>query len=153
MREKTTFPPFSFFFSFLPIFSSFYPFTLFPSSILSMFSPLPFPFYTLLFSFLIQSPPLHIPTPTPQAMDAPQQLAQYYMMVTCKWRLAALLCFLKTHAHQKVMVFFSTCDSVDFHALLFRETEWPQDLDSAIEGGGKKLCRCITFYSYNNTFK
>ena len=72
-------------------------------------------------------------------MDAPQQLAQYYMMVTCKWRLAALLCFLKTHAHQKVMVFFSTCDSVDFHALLFRETGWPQDLDSAIEGGGNNL--------------
>ena len=67
-------------------------------------------------------------------MDAPQQLAQYYMMVTCKWRLAALLCFLKTHQHQKVMVFFSTCDSVDYHALLFRETEWPQDLDAAIEG-------------------
>ena len=37
------------------------------------------------------------------------------------------------------MVFFSTCDSVDFHALLFRETEWPQDLDSAIEGGGSNL--------------
>jgi hypothetical protein len=67
-------------------------------------------------------------------MDAPQQLAQYYMMVTCKWRLSALLCFLKTHAHQKVMVFFSTCDSVDFHALLFRESEWPMDLDAAIEG-------------------
>ena len=32
------------------------------------------------------------------------------------------------------MVFFSTCDSVDYHALLFRETEWPQDLDAAIEG-------------------
>ena len=65
------------------------------------------------------------------------------MMVTCKWRLAALLCFLKTHAHQKVMVFFSTCDSVDFHALLFRETEWPQDLDAAIEGGGRGHCVCV----------
>ena len=32
------------------------------------------------------------------------------------------------------MVFFSTCDSVDFHALLFRETQWPEDLDAAIEG-------------------
>jgi hypothetical protein len=71
-----------------------------------------------------------------ETMDAPQQLAQYYMMVTCKWRLAALLCFLKTHSHQKVMVFFSTCDSVDFHALLFREAAWPQDLDAAIEGSG-----------------
>lgn len=37
-------------------------------------------------------------------MEAPKQLAQYYMMVTCKWRLAALLCFLKTHAHQKVQI-------------------------------------------------
>ena len=30
---------------------------------------------------------------------------------------------------QQVMVFFSTCDAVDFHALLLRGTEWPKVTD------------------------
>ena len=30
----------------------------------------------------------------------------------------------------QTMVFFSTCDSVDFHALLLRNAEWPQGLDA-----------------------
>jgi len=71
-----------------------------------------------------------------ETMEAPEQLAQYYMMVTCKWRLAALASFLKLHSHQKVVVFFATCDSVDFHALLFRETIWPIELDPAVEYAG-----------------
>ena len=37
-------------------------------------------------------------------------------------------------------MFFSTCDSVDFHALLLRGTEWPKGLDDAnatfSSGGG-----------------
>lgn len=68
-----------------------------------------------------------------ESIEAPQQLAQYYMMVTCKWRLAALTCFLRAHVHQKVVVFFATCDSVDFHSLLFREADWPQDLDPGVD--------------------
>ena len=39
-----------------------------------------------------------------EAMDAPRQLQQYYMTVSCKWRLAALASFLRTHSHQKLMV-------------------------------------------------
>ena len=54
------------------------------------------------------------------------------MKVTCKLRLAGLLSFLRTHTHQKIVVFFSTCDSVDFHALLFRESEWPLEMDAAM---------------------
>lgn len=50
----------------------------------------------------------------------PEQLSQYYMVVPCKWRLAALLSFLKLHQNEKVIVFFSTCDSVDYHALLLK---------------------------------
>lgn len=77
-------------------------------------------------------------------MDAPSQLSQYYMMVNCKWRLAALLSFLRTHSHQKVVVFFSTCDSVDYHALLLREMDWPQDLDQAFENTGGTTKRTLT---------
>lgn len=68
-----------------------------------------------------------------EAIEAPQQLAQYYMMVTCKWRLAALVCFLRAHVHQKVVVFFATCDSVDFHSLLLREADWPLELDPGVD--------------------
>lgn len=69
-----------------------------------------------------------------EKMDTPQQLSQYYMNVTCKWRLAALVSFLRmkvTVEKLKVMVFFSTCDAVDYHTLLMRETEWPTQLDNA----------------------
>ena len=84
-----------------------------------------------------------------EEMEAPSQLAQYYMMVTCKWRLAAFLSFLKIHRNQKIIVFFLTCDSVDYHALLLRETEWPLKLDDAINdyddqesmGSGEKRSR------------
>ena len=50
----------------------------------------------------------------------------------------------------QVMVFFSTCDSVDFHALLFRETEWPLDLDAAIEEktGGHTHTHTHTLHPY-----
>lgn len=58
-----------------------------------------------------------------EQISTPSQLSQYFMMVTCKWRLAALLCFLKMHAHEKVMVFFATCDSVDYHALLMHNAK------------------------------
>lgn len=68
-----------------------------------------------------------------EAIETPSQLSQYFMMVTCKWRLAALLSFLRTHSHQKVVVFFSTCDSVDYHALLLHQMDWPVELDAPLE--------------------
>ena len=66
-----------------------------------------------------------------EGVTAPSQLRQYFMLVSCKWRLAALVSFLRSHSHEKVMVFFGTCDSVDFHALLLRQTTWPETLDPA----------------------
>ncbi len=68
-----------------------------------------------------------------ERIDTPIQLAQYYMNVTCKWRLAALMSFLRakvTNEKLKVIVFFSTCDSVDYHTLLLRESEWPTQMDN-----------------------
>jgi ATP-dependent RNA helicase DDX31/DBP7 len=62
-------------------------------------------------------------------VDAPTRLAQYSMIVPCKWRLSALLSFLYLRRHQKVIVFFSTCDSVDFHALAMRGMSWPTGLE------------------------
>jgi ATP-dependent RNA helicase DDX31/DBP7 len=65
-----------------------------------------------------------------ERMAAPEQLSQYFMMTTCKWKLAALLSFLQLHRHEKLMIFFSTCDGVDYHALLMHSLLWPQALDS-----------------------
>jgi ATP-dependent RNA helicase DDX31/DBP7 len=67
-----------------------------------------------------------------ETVEAPEQLMQYFMTVTCKWRLAALLSFLKHHMNEKVMVFMSTCDEVDFHSLLFRQCNWPEALDDPV---------------------
>lgn len=73
-----------------------------------------------------------------EMVEAPAQLAQYFMMVTCKWRLAALMSFLRTHADQKVVVFLSTCDAVDYLSLLLREMDWPTELDSGMDYKGRK---------------
>lgn len=61
-----------------------------------------------------------------EAFTTPVQLVQQYMLVTCKLRLPALCAFLRVHAGaHKTVVFFSTCDSVDFHHQLLRSCAWP----------------------------
>eukprot|EP00624_Nannochloropsis_granulata_P007507 evm.model.NODE_820_length_30357_cov_40.359653.5 len=63
-----------------------------------------------------------------EQFTTPLQLVQQYMVVTCKLRLPALACFLRVHTHaHKTVVFFSTCDSVDFHHALFRAARWPDE--------------------------
>ncbi|XP_047948594.1 DEAD-box ATP-dependent RNA helicase 17 isoform X2 [Salvia hispanica] len=58
----------------------------------------------------------------------PTQLVQKYIKVPCGSRLVVLLSILKhlfeTGASQKVVVFFSTCDAVDFHYSLLGEFKW-----------------------------
>ena len=63
------------------------------------------------------------------SLGAPAALHQYTMIVSAKWRLSALIAFLRLHKHEKIMVFMSTCDSVDFHSLLLRDATWPIELD------------------------
>ncbi|KAI9912060.1 hypothetical protein PsorP6_008912 [Peronosclerospora sorghi] len=69
----------------------------------------------------------------------PHQLMQHFMFVPAKARLCALTCFLREelcHASSelkngtgrekcKIVVFFSTCDAVDFHYALFQKCAWP----------------------------
>ncbi|KAL1558414.1 DEAD-box ATP-dependent RNA helicase 17 [Salvia divinorum] len=58
----------------------------------------------------------------------PTQLVQKYIKVPCGSRLVVLLSIIKhlfeTGASQKVVVFFSTCDAVDFHYSLLSEFKW-----------------------------
>ncbi|KAL3830062.1 hypothetical protein ACJIZ3_018864 [Penstemon smallii] len=60
----------------------------------------------------------------------PAQLVQKYAKVPCGSRLVVLLSVLKhlfeREASQKIVVFFSTCDAVDFHHSLLSEFKWPQ---------------------------
>lgn len=60
--------------------------------------------------------------------NLPSQLVQRYVKVPCGSRLAVLLSILKNlfekEASQKAVVFFSTCDAVDFHYLLLKEFQW-----------------------------
>ena len=74
-----------------------------------------------------------------EGVTAPSQLRQYFMLVSCKWRLAALVSFLRAHSREKLMVFFGTCDSVDFHALLLRQAAWPETLDPDQPDGAADL--------------
>nr|CCA21361.1 DEAD/DEAH box RNA helicase putative [Albugo laibachii Nc14] len=64
------------------------------------------------------------------AFATPQQLKQYAITVPAKSRLCALSCFLReelmrTEKSFKIVVFFSTCDAVDFHFTLFNSCVWP----------------------------
>uniref|UniRef100_A0A2P2KY60 ATP-dependent RNA helicase n=1 Tax=Rhizophora mucronata TaxID=61149 RepID=A0A2P2KY60_RHIMU len=64
----------------------------------------------------------------------PAQLVQRYVKVPCGSRLAVLLSILKhlfeRGASQKIVVFFSTCDAVDFHYSLLSEFYWSSNSQS-----------------------
>lgn len=87
-------------------------------------------------------------TDAAEEFSTPRQLVQYYMTVTQKLRLPALCAFLRARAREKVVVFMSTCDAVDFHHDLFRRAGWPGDAptpspdvdEGGVSGeGGKSL--------------
>lgn len=64
----------------------------------------------------------------------PAQLVQRYIKVPCGIRLVVLLSILKNlfagEASQKIVVFFSTCDAVDFHYSLLSQFQWPSNSQS-----------------------
>ena len=68
--------------------------------------------------------------------SVPRQLAQQFMIVSTKLRLPALAAFLvsRIKANQRVVIFFSTCDIVDYMHALFTETESIFDEDSDVKG-------------------
>ncbi|CEM03227.1 unnamed protein product [Vitrella brassicaformis CCMP3155] len=60
------------------------------------------------------------------AMDLPTHLHQYYVEVTCKTRLVVLMALLLQKCQSgKVIVFLSSCDSVDYHHELLSTIRWP----------------------------
>ncbi|KAG9140915.1 hypothetical protein Leryth_010447 [Lithospermum erythrorhizon] len=83
----------------------------------------------------------------------PVQLLQRYIKVPCGSRLTVLLSVLKHlfegEASQKVVVFFSTCDAVDFHYSLISEFQWPPGSQSEAEQRPKFL-KCNTIRLHGN---
>lgn len=83
----------------------------------------------------------------------PAQLVQRFVKVPCGSRLAVLLSILKhlldREASQKVVVFFSTCDAVDFHYLLLSEFQWSSysQPDTELK---QLFLRCKTFRLHGN---
>jgi len=67
----------------------------------------------------------------------PDGLHQHYIKVDSRYRLTVLATFLRSvltrRKGRKIIVFFSTCDAVEFHYRLFRHTSWPPN---ASVGGG-----------------
>lgn len=87
------------------------------------------------------------------AYKVPEQLIQRYMKVPCGSRLAILLSILKhlfeREPSQKVVLFFSTCDAVDFHYSLITEflfSSYPQ----TEEGNRTMFLGCKTLRLHGN---
>lgn len=83
----------------------------------------------------------------------PAQLVQRYVKVPCGSRLVVLLSILKhlfeREASQKIVVFFSTCDAVDFHYSLFSAFLWPANLHPETEDR-QMFLRFKTFQLHGN---
>ncbi|KAK0591825.1 hypothetical protein LWI29_008848 [Acer saccharum] len=85
--------------------------------------------------------------------NLPAQLVQRYVKVPCGARLVVLLSILKhlfeREASQKIVLFFSTCDAVDFHYSLLSEFQWSPNSQSDAEH--KQLfLRCKTLRLHGN---
>ncbi|CAD6272075.1 unnamed protein product [Miscanthus lutarioriparius] len=83
----------------------------------------------------------------------PAQLVQRYVKVSCGSRLAVLLTILKSlferQVSQKVVVFFSTCDSVDFHHTVLSQLEWSSDPQLDMDKK-QKILSCKVFRLHGN---
>jgi len=72
-------------------------------------------------------------------------LEQGYCVVPSKQRLILLISFLKKNLNKKIMVFFSTCKSVQFHTEIMKIS----DVDvSDIHGGMDQNRRTKTFFDF-----
>ncbi|KAG8066926.1 hypothetical protein GUJ93_ZPchr0005g15594 [Zizania palustris] len=83
----------------------------------------------------------------------PAQLVQRYVKVSCGSRLAILLTILKSlferQLSHKVVVFLSTCDSVDFHHTVLNQLEWTSGLQLDMDKK-QKFLNCKVFRLHGN---
>jgi len=72
-------------------------------------------------------------------------LLQGYVVVPCAKRFIVLYSFLKRHQSKKVMVFFSSCNSVKFHTDILNLIQLNC---SSIHGKQKQQTRTTTFFDF-----
>ncbi|KAG1339238.1 hypothetical protein COCNU_04G015440 [Cocos nucifera] len=94
-----------------------------------------------------------VPSNLLDSYNLPSQLIQRYVKVSCGSRLVVLLSILKSlferEISQKIVVFFSTCDAVDFHYSLINEFRWSPDLQ-AETNRKQPFVRCKVFRLHGN---
>ncbi|XP_008784605.2 DEAD-box ATP-dependent RNA helicase 17 [Phoenix dactylifera] len=94
-----------------------------------------------------------LPSNSRDSYNLPSQLIQRYVKVSCGSRLVVLLSILKSlferEISQKIVVFFSTCDAVDFHYSLISVFQWSPDLQ-AERNQKQPFVRCKIFRLHGN---
>ncbi|XP_061365180.1 DEAD-box ATP-dependent RNA helicase 27-like [Gastrolobium bilobum] len=92
-----------------------------------------------------QTTPIYIDVDDGRTKVTNEGLLQGYVVVPCAKRFVVLYSFLKRHQSKKVMVFFSSCNSVKFHADILNLIH----LDcSSIHGKQKQQTRTTTFFDF-----
>lgn len=89
--------------------------------------------------------PLYIGVDDAQAASTAARLEQGYCVVPSQSRFLLLYTFLKKNKNKKIMVFFSSCNSVKYHAELLNYIDLPV-LD--IHGKQKQQKRTSTFFEF-----
>ncbi|KAL4445819.1 hypothetical protein ABPG77_009018 [Micractinium sp. CCAP 211/92] len=89
--------------------------------------------------------PLYVGVHDSQAAATREGLEQGYCVVPADKRFLLLFTFLKKNASKKVMVFFSSCNSVKFHSELLNYIDIPV---KAIHGKQKQSKRTTTFFEF-----
>ncbi|TKY73243.1 DEAD-box ATP-dependent RNA helicase 27 [Spatholobus suberectus] len=92
-----------------------------------------------------QTTPIYIDVDDGRKKVTNEGLQQGYVVVPCAKRFVVLYSFLRRYQSKKVMVFFSSCNSVKFHADLLKCT----GLDCLnIHGKQKQHARTTTFFNF-----
>ncbi|KAL5098552.1 hypothetical protein RYX36_002879 [Vicia faba] len=92
-----------------------------------------------------QTPPVYVDVDDGRKKVTVEGLEQGYVVVPCAQRFVALYTFLRRFQLKKVMVFFSSCNSVKFHADLLKFI----GLDCFnIHGKQKQHARTTTFFNF-----
>ncbi|KAG4930242.1 hypothetical protein AAZX31_17G119200 [Glycine max] len=92
-----------------------------------------------------QTTPIYIDVDDGRTKVTNEGLLQGYVVVPCAKRFIVLYSFLKRHQSKKVMVFFSSCNSVKFHADILNLIQLNC---SSIHGKQKQQSRTTTFFDF-----
>ncbi|KAJ1394709.1 RNA helicase, DEAD-box type, Q motif [Sesbania bispinosa] len=92
-----------------------------------------------------QTTPIYIDVDDGRNKVTNEGLLQGYVVVPCAKRFIVLYSFLKRHQSKKVMVFFSSCNSVKFHADILNLIHMNC---SSIHGKQKQQTRTTTFFDF-----